>query len=98
MVYTVKTVSTINFCNYSFSPKGAGEAEVTIDYVKLSEELGKKIESDGYKVINTETAEQANKDWADMGFDKPPVAENTTVYNVKAGNFSYSRVYLEGYN
>lgn len=27
-----------------------------------------------------------------------PVAENTTVYNVKAGNFSYSRVYLDGYN
>lgn len=78
--------------------QGAGEAEANIDYVKLSEELGKKIETDGYKVINTKTAEQANKDWADMGFDLPPVAENTTVYNVKAGNFSYSRVYLDGYN
>lgn len=33
-----------------------------------------------------------------MGFNLPPVAENTTVYNVEAGDFSYSRVYLEGYN
>lgn len=78
--------------------EGEGEAKATIDYVKLSKELGKKIEADGYEVIDTETAEQANKDWADMGFDKPPVAENTTVYNVEAGSFSYSRVYLEGYN
>ncbi|SMC29499.1 hypothetical protein SAMN02745134_03921 [Clostridium acidisoli DSM 12555] len=80
------------------SLEGVGEAKATIDYVKLSEELGNKIETDGYKVINTETAEQANKDWADIGFDLPPVAENTTVYNVNAGNFSYSRVYLDGYN
>ena len=78
--------------------QGAGEANATIDYVKLSEELGKNIEADGYEVVSTETAEQANADWGDVGFDLPPIAQNTTVYNVKAGNFSYSRVYLDGYN
>ena len=33
-----------------------------------------------------------------MGFDKPPVASGTKVFNIEAGNKSYSRVYCEGYN
>lgn len=33
-----------------------------------------------------------------MGFTNPPIAENTIAYTVEAGDYSYSRVYLDGYN
>ena len=42
-----------------------------IGYGKLSNQLGKNIEAEGYKTIDIKTTEQANADWADMGFDKP---------------------------
>lgn len=61
-----------------------------IDYVKLSDELGKKIEIDGYKIIDIEDAATANADWADMGYDLPPVAAGTKAYNVEAGNYQYA--------
>ena len=32
------------------------------DYIELSEELGTKIEKEGYKIINIEDAAQANAD------------------------------------
>lgn len=70
----------------------------TPDYVKLSEELGNEVESEGYKKIDIEDAFQANQDWADMGYNLPPVAENTKVYNVEAGNYDYARVFKEGVN
>ena len=63
------------------------------DYIKLSDDLGEKIEIDGYKIIDVEDAAQANKEWAIIGYDKPPVADGTKVYNVEAGDFSYSRVF-----
>ncbi|AEY65940.1 hypothetical protein [Clostridium sp. BNL1100] len=69
-----------------------------IDYVKLSDELGSKIETDGYKIINIEDATTANADWADMGYDLPPVASGTKAYNVEAGNYKYARVFKEGVN
>ena len=68
------------------------------DYVELSYQLQDRLFNEGYQIINTKSAETANLEWAEMGFDLPPVAANTIVYNVKAGDFSYSRVYLEGYN
>lgn len=70
----------------------------TINYVKLSDELGNKIETEGYKIIDIEDAATANADWADMGYDLPPVADGTKVYNVKAGNYQYARVFKEGVN
>lgn len=75
--------------------KGGSKA---IDYVKLSDELGNKIEIDGYKIIDIEDAATANADWADMGYDLPPVAAGTKVYNVEAGNHQYARVFKEGVN
>lgn len=74
------------------------EGEIATDYIYAGEELGTKLKTEGYKIIKTETANSANADWYDMGFDKPPIAENTIAYTVEAGNHSYSRVYLEGYN
>jgi hypothetical protein len=74
------------------------EGELYTDYIKAGKELGIKLESDGYRIVKCENAAVANADWYDMGFDKPPVAENTTVYTVEAGEYSYSRVYLDGYN
>jgi len=74
------------------------EGELYTDYVKAGKQLGVKLEADGYKIIKTEDATIANADWYDLGFDKPPVAENTMAYTVEAGDYSYSRVYLEGYN
>ena len=68
------------------------------DYTKLGSLLGIKLNDEGYKIINTKTADQANADWADMGFDKLPIALGTSVFNVEAGNKSYSRVFCEGYN
>lgn len=68
------------------------------DYVQAGKELSAKLAADGYNILKTEDAVIANADWYDMGFDKPPVAENTIAYTVEAGNYSYSRVYLEGYN
>ena len=44
----------------------------TIDYVKLSDELGNKITLDGCKIINIKDATTANADWADMGYDLSP--------------------------
>ena len=70
----------------------------TINYIKLSEELGNNLDVEGYNVIEIETSDQANTDWADMGFDKPPIALGTKVFNVEAGNKSYSRVFCEGYS
>ena len=70
----------------------------TIDYIKLSDELGRKIENDGYKIIDIKDAAIANAEWADMGYDLPPVAAGTKVYNVAAGNFQYARVFKEGVN
>ena len=70
----------------------------TIDYVKLSDELGNKITLDGCKIINIKDATTANADWADMGYDLPPVAAGTKVYNVEAGNHKYARVFKEGVN
>ncbi len=74
------------------------EGEMYTDYVQAGKELSAKLDADGYKILKTEDAIIANADWYDMGFDKPPVAENTIAYTVEAGNHSYSRVYLEGYN
>ena len=70
----------------------------TIDYVKLSDELGNEITLDGCKIINIKDATTANADWADMGYDLPPVAAGTKVYNVEAGNHKYARVFKEGVN
>ncbi|MDE6747586.1 MAG: hypothetical protein K2K21_00775 [Lachnospiraceae bacterium] len=74
------------------------EGELYTDYVKAGEELLEKLDTDGYKILKVEDATIANADWYDMGFTKPPIAENTTAYTVEAGSYSYSRVYLEGYN
>ncbi|BCN32401.1 hypothetical protein [Anaeromicropila herbilytica] len=74
------------------------EGELNTDYIKAGKELGVKLEVDGYNIIKTEDATLANADWYDMDFTKPPIAENTIAYTVEAGNQSYSRVYLEGYN
>ncbi len=74
------------------------EGELYTDYVKAGKELATKLEIDGYKILKMEDATVANADWYDMGFDKPPIAERTMAYTVEAGNHSYSRVYLEGYN
>lgn len=60
--------------------------------------MGKKIEADGYKLIDIEEALIANEDWADMGYNLLPVAEGTKAYNVEAGNFQYARVFKEGVN
>lgn len=70
----------------------------TIDYVKLSDELGNEITLDGCKIINIKDATTANADWADMGYDLPPVAAGTKVYNVEAGNHKYARVFKDGVN
>ena len=74
------------------------EGELNIDYVNAGKQLADKLEADGYKIIKVEDASIANADWYDMGFDKPPIAEGTNAFTVEAGNYSYSRVYLEGYN
>ncbi|MBR6627741.1 MAG: hypothetical protein IKL04_07180 [Lachnospiraceae bacterium] len=74
------------------------EGEVYTNYVQAGKELSIKLEVDGYKILKTEDATIANADWYDMGFDKPPIAEKTMAYTVEAGNHSYSRVFLEGYN
>ena len=74
------------------------EGELHTNYVQAGKELATKLEVDGYKILKTEDATIANADWYDMGFDKPPIAEKTIAYTVEAGNHSYSRVFLEGYN
>lgn len=74
------------------------EGELNTDYVNAGRQLADKLNSDGYKIIKIEDASIANADWYDMGFDKPPIAEGTNAFTVEAGNYSYSRVYLEGYN
>lgn len=74
------------------------EGELYTDYVQAGKELSAKLADDGYNILKSEDAAIANADWYDMGFDKPPVADNTIAYTVEAGNYSYSRVYLEGYN
>ena len=74
------------------------EGELNTNYVQASKELSIKLEVDGYKILKTEDATIANAYWYDMGFDKPPIAEKTLAYTVEAGNYSYSRVFLEGYN
>ena len=33
-----------------------------------------------------------------MGYNLPPAAKDTKVYNVEAGNFEYARVFKEGVN
>ena len=68
------------------------------DYIRLCKELGDNLNKVGYKILDVKPAEIANLEWADMGYDLPPVAVNTTAYTVEAGDFSYARVYLEGYN
>ena len=70
----------------------------TPDYVKLSQKLGDKLEKEGYNIIDIEDAAHANADWADMGYDLPPIAENTKAYNVEAGDYTYARVFKEGVN
>lgn len=74
------------------------EGELYTNYVQAGKELSTKLEVDGYKILKMEDATIANADWYDMGFDKPPIAEKTIAYTVEAGNHSYSRVFLEGYN
>lgn len=49
-------------------------------------------------LIDIEDAVTANADWADMGYDLPPVAAGTKAYNVEAGNYQYARVFKEGIN
>ncbi len=74
------------------------EGELNIDYIQAEKKLKIKLITDGYNIIKTEPALAANADWYDMGFTNPPIAENTIAYTVEAGDHSYSRVYLEGYN
>lgn len=74
------------------------EGELYTDYIKAGKDLSAKFESDCYSIIKVENSTIANADWYDMEFDKPPIAEGTSAFTVEAGNYSYSRVYLEGYN
>lgn len=74
------------------------EGELHTDYIAAGHALTEKLSADGYNVIKEEDAIIANADWYDMGFDKPPIADGTKAYTVQAGDHSYSRVYLEGYN
>ncbi len=69
-----------------------------INYCKQCVELGIKIKREGYKIINTINATDANADWANRGYTLPPVAKDTKAYNVEAGEFEYVRVYREGIN
>lgn len=75
-----------------------GKPGYTIDYVKLSDELGTKLKEEGYTILSIESAEKANADWADMGYGLSPIAEGTKVYKVQAGNYKYARVFKEGVN
>lgn len=83
---------------YSTESVNVESSDEAIDYIKLSDELGDKIEREGYVLIDTENAAVANADWADMGYTLPPVADGTKVYNVEAGDFKYARVFKEGVN
>ena len=69
----------------------------TIDYVKLSDELGNEITLDGCKIINIKDATTANADWADMGYDLPPYLIGDSDIDPKFLNIQkiYDSLYLD---
>ena len=69
----------------------------TIDYVKLSDELGNKITLDGCKIINIKDATTANADWADMGYDLSPYLIGDSDFETKFINIQkiYDSLYLD---
>lgn len=66
------------------------------DYVKLCEQLEKEIINVEYDVLDVVDSNVANSEWKDMGYDLPPIANNTKAFKVKAGNHMYARVFKEG--
>ena len=66
------------------------------DYVKLCEQLEKEIINVEYDVLDVVDSNVANEEWKDMGYDMPPIANNTKAFKVKAGNYTYARVFKEG--
>ena len=48
---------------------------------------------DGYSIFETKSAETANIEWANRGYDKPPIRPETEVYIVEAGDNQYVRFY-----
>lgn len=66
------------------------------DYVKLCEQLEKEIINVEYDVLDVVDSSIANAEWNDMGYDLPPIANNTKAFKVKAGNHIYARVFKEG--
>ena len=65
----------------------------SLDYAESNMNLHNLIEKDAYSVIDTESDAQANEDWAKMGYTESPVASETSVFNVKAGDFHYVRTF-----
>ena len=66
------------------------------DYVKLCKQLENDVINVDYEVLDIVDSNIANMEWNDMGYDLPPIANNTKAFKVKAGNYMYARVYREG--
>jgi hypothetical protein len=49
--------------------------------------------SDGYVILETKSAEASNTEWANRGYDKPPIKPETEVFIVEAGDNQYVRFY-----
>ncbi len=81
------------------SGKGAKEAvEAGIEVVEEGTEAAlkgglKTVDTGDLKVIETKTAELANKEWLANGYDKPPYHPDFEVKVVEAGNEEYVRVF-----
>ena len=59
------------------------------DYVKLCKQLENDVINVDYEVLDIVDSNIANMEWNDMGYDLPPIANNTKAFKVKAGNYMY---------
>jgi hypothetical protein len=71
-----------------------GSGTTAIDSGKIEKDkLGSSLINQKYKVLETKSAKGANSEWANRGYDKPPVKPDTIVYVVEAGNNEYVRLF-----
>ena len=71
-----------------------GSGAPAIDSGRIEkDELGNLLINQQYKVLETKSAEGANSEWANRGYDMPPVKPGTIVYVVEAGKDEYVRLF-----
>lgn len=73
------------------TPGGTGSSN--FDEPRLSRELKEWLQKERYKILDTQSAAQANAEWREIGYDKSPIAAGTEVYHISAGDHAYVQVY-----